>query len=299
MTRNANSVGFWRSVFPNQLGNLCFIVFLIWAVMFGLYAFCDLNVFDPDDFKSTDARIPDLGTRRVVDEAGVLTQEEIESLTRQIDAYENASGGQMAVLLIRSLHGDVLEEFSLATAEKWQLGWKGEDNGVLLLLVIDDHRNRLEIGDGLEGVIPDARAGRILRGMTPFLKQARYAQAVSYAVQSVAAFVLNETEPEAPAETDDDEIVASSVPDGPFGVLSFVTIVCILGIFIGTITARIMIHPDVKKSIGLIIMIFLGRLLLEAMIAALRGGGRGGRSGGGRSGGGGGHFSGGGASGRW
>ena len=101
MTKKANGVGFWNSAFPNQLGNLCFIAFWIGLVLLILHAGFDLNVFDPNCFKSTDARIPDLGTRRVVDEAGVLTSGEIDALTRRIDAFEAASGGQMAVLLIR------------------------------------------------------------------------------------------------------------------------------------------------------------------------------------------------------
>ena len=156
MTKKADKTGFWYSVFPNQLGNLCFIVFLLGLVLFGLYAFFHVNVFDPDEFKSTDERIPELGTRRVVDEAGVLTQSEIDTLTRQIDVFEAASGGQMAVLLIRSLYGDAVEDFSLAVAEKWKIGWKGKDNGILLLLAMEDRRSRLEIGYGLEGDIKKA-----------------------------------------------------------------------------------------------------------------------------------------------
>ena len=56
MAKTAKDAGFWYSAFPNQLGNLCFIVFLIGLALFVLYAAFDLNVFDPDDFKSTDER---------------------------------------------------------------------------------------------------------------------------------------------------------------------------------------------------------------------------------------------------
>ena len=166
-----HKAGFWYSVFPNQLGNLCFLVFLIGLVLFGLYALFEVNVFDPNEFKSTEERSPALGTRRVVDESGVLTSGEIESLTRQIDAFEAASGGQMAVLLIRSLYGDAVEDFSLAVAEKWKIGWKDRDNGVVLVLAMEDRRSRLEIGYGYEGVINDARAGDILRNMAPFMRK--------------------------------------------------------------------------------------------------------------------------------
>ena len=298
--------GFWYSVFPNQLGNLCFLVFLIGLVIFGLYAGFHVNVFDPNEFKSTEERIPALGTRRVVDESGVLTSGEIESLTRQIDAFEAASGGQMAVLLIRSLYGDAVEDFSLAVAEKWKIGWKGKDNGVLLLLAMEDRRSRLEIGYGYEGVINDARAGDILRNMAPFMRKGEYEKAISYAISSVSAFVLDENAPEAPKDDpDDDSEVSVSIPNGPEDLLFKIIAICIAFELLGTILASGLIAPWVKKSFGLIAMIVIGKFLWEVFLAALRsglrGGGGGGSGGGGRSrsGGGGGGFGGGGASGRW
>ena len=300
-----HKAGFWYSVFPNQLGNLCFLVFLIGLVLFGLYALFEVNVFDPNEFKSTEERIPALGTRRVVDESGVLTSGEIESLTRQIDAFEAASGGQMAVLLIRSLYGDAVEDFSLAVAEKWKIGWKGQDNGILLLLAMEDRRSRLEIGYGYEGVINDARAGDILRNMAPFMRKGEYEQAISYAISSVSAFVLDENAPEAPKDDpDDDSEVSVSIPNGPEDLLFKIIAICIAFELLGTILASGLIAPWVKKSFGLVAMIAIGKFLWEVFLAALRSGlrGGGGGSGGGsrsRSGGGGGSFGGGGASGRW
>jgi uncharacterized protein len=302
MRGQAKRFGFWRSTFPNQLGNLCFIFFLIGLALFLLHSVFDLNVFDPNCFKSTDERIPALGTRRVVDEAGVLTQSEIDSLTAQIDAYEAASKGQMAVFIIRSLYGDAIEDFSLAVAEKWQIGWRGEDNGVLLLLAMEDHRSRLEIGYGLEGVINDARAGDILRDMAPYMRKGQYEKAISFVIASVAAFVLNENGPEKPAGMDDEEdgVYTASTGNDAEGVLACVIAILIVLELIGTIVARLMIHPDVKKSVGLIAMIIILRILLEVLKGMARGGGRGGGGGGrSRSGGGGGSFGGGGASGRW
>ena len=300
--RTKGRIGFWRSGFPNLLGNLCLVLFIFLVVQFVLFAVFECNIFDPDDFKSTDARIPDLGTRRVVDEAGVLTQSEIDALTAQIDAYEAASKAQMAVLLIKSLHGDILEDFSLAVAEKWKIGMKGEDNGVLLLLAIDDHRSRLEIGYGLECVINDARAGDILRDMAPYLRKEQYAKAISFAVGKVSAFVLHENGPEAPADTEDDEDgEIHSASSGPEDTWFLIFALGILTITVSLITAKILIHPDAKRSIGLVIMLAVGWLVIRILILMFRSGGSGGGSGGGssRSGGGGGSFGGGGASGRW
>ncbi len=298
--------GFWRSGFPNLLGNLCLVLFIFLLVQFLLFNVFDLNIFDPDDFKSTEERIPELGTRRVVDEAGALTQAEIDALTAQIDIYEAASKGQMAVLLINSLHGDAIEDFSLAVAEKWKIGWSGEDNGVLLLLAMDDHESRLEIGYGLEGVINDARAGDILRDMAPYMRAGQYAQAISYAIAGVSAFVLHENAPEAPGTINEEEYEEAdeyhaSAPSSAEETWFLVFGLGILTITISLLTAKILIHPDAKKSIGLAIMLVVGWTALRILILALRSSGRGGGGGGGhsRSGGGGGSFGGGGASGRW
>ena len=305
MAKKTVGVDFWHSGFPNQLGNVCFLLFWIGLALFVLFAFFDLNVFDPDSFKSTDARIPELGTRRVVDEVGALTASEIDALTHRIDVFEAASGGQMAVLIIRSLHGDAVEDFALATAEKWKLGHKGEDNGVLLLLAMEDRESRLEIGYGLEGVINDARAGDILRDMAPYMRKGDYANAIDFAIRSVEALVLHENGPEAPVDEeeydeDNDSGSVSNLPNGPLETLSFVIALCVLIQIIGTITARTMIHPSVRKSIGLVAMIAIFAFLWEVLKGSLRGGGGGSSGGGGgRSGGGGGSFGGGGASGRW
>ena len=300
--RQRGRIGFWRSGFPNMLGNLCLVLFIFLSAQFLLSYFFELNIFDPDGFKSMDARIPELGTRRVVDEAGVLTQSEIDALTAQIDAYEAETKGQMAVLIIKTLHGDPIEEFSMAVAEKWKIGRRGEDDGVLLLLAIDDGESRLEIGYGLEGVINDARAGDILRGMNLYWPV--YAREISYAVASVSAFVRHENAPEAgnfwrTKIGDDDEARKPYVSSkGPEDTWFLVFWIGVLIVTVCLLTAKFLIHPDAKKSVGLAFMLVAGEFALRILIASGRGG-RGGGGGRSRSGGGGGSFGGGGASGRW
>ena len=309
-------VGFWKSGFPNQLGNLSLIAFILLVIQLATLMVGEVNIFDPDDFRSTDERIPALGTRRVVDEAGVLNSGEIDALTGQIDAFEDASHGQMAVLLIKSLHGDSIEDFGLAVAEKWKIGHKGQDNGVVLVLAMEDHRSRLEVGYGYEGVINDARAGDVLRGMAPAMRAGQYAAAISGAISDVSKMVLAENAPDAPeglrfdpdTAADDDEIEETPIyyttaQNDPMDLWLGVFFSFIVFIAVAMLTAVILIHPDVKKSIGLVVMIVVIRVLFQILLAALRSGGRssGGGGGGGRSrsGGGGGSFGGGGASGRW
>ena len=100
---------------------------------------------------------------RINDLAGLLLQEQASRLEEQLTQFEQQTGHQIAVLTIRSLGGDALEDFSIRVAEAWKIGQKGFDNGAILLIVRDDRKLRIEVGYGLEGVMPDAIASRIIR----------------------------------------------------------------------------------------------------------------------------------------
>jgi len=100
---------------------------------------------------------------RVNDVAGILsnsTHAEVESLLK---AHEDSTSNQVAVLIISSLEGESLEEFSIKVAETWKLGQKGKDNGVLLFVAKDDRKVRIEVGRGLEGDLTDQTCGMIIR----------------------------------------------------------------------------------------------------------------------------------------
>ena len=107
--------------------------------------------------------VPELWGQRVHDDAHVLKQETIDALEKQLKAYEDSTSNQIAILTVQSLDGEVLEEYSLKVAEAWRLGQKDKDNGVLLLIAVDDHKMRIEVGHGLEGVLTDTHSNRIIR----------------------------------------------------------------------------------------------------------------------------------------
>src|SRR5437870_2248609 len=100
---------------------------------------------------------------RVNDLAGMLPPEKTQQLEEQLRQFEEQTSHQIAVLTIPSLEGDTLEDFSIRVAENWNIGRKGFDNGAILLIVRDDRKLRIEVGYGLEGVMPDAIASRIIR----------------------------------------------------------------------------------------------------------------------------------------
>ena len=102
-------------------------------------------------------------TGRVVDLAGALPAHDAEQLTDQLKAHEEKTGNQVAVLILPSLEGEPLEEYSHRVATAWKLGQKGTDNGALLFIALKERKLRIEVGYGLEGTLTDLRSSRIIR----------------------------------------------------------------------------------------------------------------------------------------
>ena len=100
---------------------------------------------------------------RVTDLAGVLTPEQIAGLESKLQELETTDSTQVAVLVIPSLEGESLEDYSMRVAEAWKLGQKGRDNGAILLVSMKDRAIRIEVGYGLEEKLTDARTSRIIR----------------------------------------------------------------------------------------------------------------------------------------
>jgi uncharacterized protein len=102
---------------------------------------------------------------RVTDLAGVLSASEKSTLEARLMELETTDSTQIAVLIIPSLEGDSLEDFSIrvVNVNEWKLGQKGKDNGALLLVALNDRKIRIEAGYGLEGTLTDLQSGRIIR----------------------------------------------------------------------------------------------------------------------------------------
>ncbi len=104
------------------------------------------------------AALPAL-TGRVVDRAGILSPEEEASLTAKLEQIENQTSVQFVVATIPSLEDEPIEDFSIRLAEAWKIGQAGLDNGAIIVVVPSERRIRIEVGYGLEPVIPDGLAG--------------------------------------------------------------------------------------------------------------------------------------------
>ena len=104
-----------------------------------------------------------------------------------IEAYcgnvERATGAQFAIVTVDSLEDEPVEDVAVRLFKEWGIGKKGTDEGLLVLLAIKDRKNRVEVGYGLEPIIPDGYAGGVLRGIRPILRQGNYGGALLAAAQ--------------------------------------------------------------------------------------------------------------------
>lgn len=104
----------------------------------------------------------------------------MERLCSEIEKQTNA---QFAILTIPSLEGRSSEEFALETFNRWGIGHKEDNRGIMILLVKDDHAYRIEIGRGLESVLPDEKVAAIGREMIPLLRHGKYGDGVTHAMK--------------------------------------------------------------------------------------------------------------------
>ena len=130
---------------------------------------------------------------RVTDPTRTLSPSEIATLERKLAAFERETTHQIAVLIIPSLEGDNLEDYSIRLAEKWKIGQKGRNNGAILLVVKNDRKLRIEVGYGLEGALPDALAGTIIRNeIAPRFRAGQFYQGIDAGINAMMAATKGE-----------------------------------------------------------------------------------------------------------
>ncbi|MGQ0556215.1 MAG: TPM domain-containing protein [Nitrospiraceae bacterium] len=260
---------------------------------------------------------------QVVDQAHVLPKSTVASMTAQLAAHESKSSNQVAVLIVPTLDGDIIEEFSHRVATAWKLGQKGTDNGVLLLVAIQERKVRIEVGYGLEGALTDARSAQIIRHeIVPRFRAGDLAGGVMAGVQAIlrtieGTYQASQASENTAPRRDNDVIgqVVTAVIVGLLVGLVFTNlhrfIGPVAGAGIATLLAPWWVPALAASGITLFLLLAIGasgtggrnrsRGMDDWVWYSSRGGGWGGGSfgGGGGFSGGGGDFGGGGASGSW
>lgn len=199
-------------------------------------------------------------TGRVVDEARILSPQTQRQLTTLL---QSETKHQVVVVTLADLEGKSIEDYGYQLGRHWGIGEKGNDNGVLLIIVPDERQVRIEVGYGLEGVLTDAVSSVILNNMTPDLTKNNYNQAALIGVQQILNVIKGETFSHAPQNKEE-----------PTAVAIFLTCL-VLGLFIYVAMAP---RNDRARRLRLILTIL-------SFIPGKSGGfkGKGGRFGGGGS----------------
>jgi uncharacterized protein len=217
--------------------------------------------------------IPPTPTRWVTDGAGFLSPQVADTLDRRLQAYEQQSGHQVLVYIGKTTGEDPIEDWAVRAFEKWRVGRKGMDDGLVLFIMADDRRLRIEVGYGLEGDIPDAIASRIINDvMVPRIRAGDQDGAVTAGVDAIASVISGQGLP-----------VAQQRPNGR-----------------GQSRPLTLGQLILYGIIGIVILIVLATnpsLAVWLLMSMMSGGGRRSRNGGGWGGGGGGFGGGGGRSG--
>ncbi len=250
---------------------------------------------------------------RVTDQTQTLNAQQRDTIEQNLAALEARKGAQIAVLIVPSTEPETIEQYARRVMDSWKLGRKGVDDGALLLIAKDDRALRIETQYGLEGVIPDAIAKRIIaEDIVPHFKRDDFYGGIEIGVSRMIRLV--EGEPLPPPRQ---QSTAWSSANDFFPMLLFGIFIiggflrAIFGHFLGATIASVAVGGLVWFLMGTLTFAVIGAVVAFVFVL-LGGGGGGGHMGGWSSGGGGwssgsgGGFSGGGgfgggggASGRW
>ena len=246
----------------------------------------------------------------VCDLTGTLAAQDISALISDIESLRSRKGAQMTVLMLPTTKPETIEQFALRVFEQWKPGRKGIDDGVLIVVAKDDRRARIEVGYGLEGVITDLIAGRIIsEQVMPRFKKNDFAGGIMSGLEKISRVIEGEQLPplkvfDSGMPTTTDLIISSVV------VLLAIVASFWIPPYLAALLASVCIGIILWITNGPGVAIFLGCfsgaitfMLPDAILGRGRSssgsGAGGGSSGGSDSGGGGGSSGGGGASGGW
>ena len=220
-------------------------------------------------------------TSYVNDFAGVLDEETHAKLDALCLEVQQKTKAQIAVVTIKTLEEQPVEDFAVTLFKQWGIGQKGTDRGVLVLLATQDHKYRVEVGYGLESILPDGKVGGFGREMVPQLRQNDYNTALTLITTRIAQTIAADANVEITGMPEIPQRGSRQQPQLTLGQKILFSIIALVVLFI------LITHPSL-----LFWMLFSGG-------GGGGGGGFGGGGGGGFGGFGGGSSGGGGASGSW
>jgi len=194
-------------------------------------------------------------TGRVTDDAQILTEATRQSLNESLKKHEERTSNQIVVLTVPTINGESIEDYAAEVFEAWKPGQKGKDNGILIVVVPNDRRMRIEVGYGLEGTLTDGMAGQIIRSvMTPKFKAGDYDGGIRDGVQSVMNVLEGGEMPNMASETSSTEKSSGLQIQGPdFGIKERI----LFGAFIFGIIGLFTVIGVLTPGVGWFLYFFL------------------------------------------
>ena len=172
----------------------------------------------------------------VTDKAGVLSEPDAHALNEKLAAFEQRSGAQFIIYTFPTLESEALEDFTIRCAEKWKVGNKKYDNGLILFVFVKERKIRIEVGYGLERTVTDALSSRVIReDIAPHFQKGDYAGGLNAAADALIALIENKEAPVAPVSRPGGGAGAATVGCGSLIPVIFVVFFII---FIASIITR-------------------------------------------------------------
>jgi uncharacterized protein len=141
---------------------------------------------------TTKYKVPEL-TGPVIDEAGILSSSQKQSIEELLYNFDRRDMAQIQVYITSSLQGLEIEQASIDITDKWKLGTKEKDNGILFLIAPNEHKVRIEVGRGLEGIMPDIYAKRINEDVVvPYFKSGQMPEGIYAGVKAIISVLDGE-----------------------------------------------------------------------------------------------------------
>ncbi|MDE1466210.1 TPM domain-containing protein [Aurantiacibacter sp. D1-12] len=244
---------------------------------------------------------PDRGTSPVLDQANIIDANTEAKLTQQLDAFEERNQRQFVIVTLDSLQGYDIADYGYQLGREWALGDAENNDGIILIVAPNERRMRIEVGYGLEHIIPDGLAFEYVEGMKDYFRAGDFSGGIAWASdQIITQLELPPEEAAAIAQQAGQSRSEGGFPIGTIIWLGFLFFFFILPMISGS-KGRRRYRGGVAGTVGDIILWEAGKAIVRGASGSGGGGwsGGGGFGGGGGFSGGGGSFGGGGASGGW
>jgi uncharacterized protein len=174
--------------------------------------------------------VPPPPTQWFTDTANIVDSSSASALNEKLRNFEQSSGAQFIIYIFPSLEGESMEDFTIHCAEKWKVGNKKYDNGLILFVFVKERKVRIEVGYGLEGTVTDAISSRVIRDdIAPHFQKSDYAGGLNAAADDLIARIQGKEAPVAPVRRTSRR---SSSSDDGFNVQCFLLLVVLFFVFV-------------------------------------------------------------------